>query len=249
MIRRVLGTLALLTLLLAFLTAITGCSSICLQSGSDTGNTTRAALIDQLFPSNPDQYFIDRITALLQKNGYMVDYFSGDQITVDLYRHLAARNYNLVVFRAHAGLLGNGTRADQKTCLFTNQPYRQTGEYFDQIQDRVVKAGVNNQPPLFGINAEFVLRSMQGKFNQTTVIMMGCNTLKKDDLARAFIEKGASAYAGWDSEVDLSYDQRVMLRLLDSLFKDSSLPTAVQTTMSDKGPDPDSGAELKYCCE
>ena len=35
--------------------------------------------------------------------------------------------------------------------------------------------------------------------------MMGCPCLYFDDLAQAFMEKGASAYLGWDAAVDLSY--------------------------------------------
>ena len=60
-------------------------------------------------------------------------------------------------------------------------------------------------PWVFAIGAEFVTRSMEGQFTNTAIIMMGCSCLYLDDLAKAFIQKGASTYLGWDASVGLDY--------------------------------------------
>jgi hypothetical protein len=168
MIRRIVLALALFTLLLPGLTAFSGCSS---------PEVRKAAIIDQLNPTEPNPDFITRATAVLENKGFKVDYFSGEAVTLELYRHLPAAGYNLIIFRAHSGLLGNEIRANQKTGLFSNQPYSQTGELFDRLFDRVVKAAVDNDPALFGTGADFVSQSMKGQFKNTTVIMMGCCSL------------------------------------------------------------------------
>jgi hypothetical protein len=111
--------------------------------------------------------------------------------------------------------------------------------------DRVVKAGVDDGLAFFGIGEDFVSHSMKGQFKNTTVIMMGCSSFEKDDLAQAFIEKGATAYCGWSTEVNLKYDEDVTFKLLDSIFELKSVAAAVTTTMQEKGLDPDTGAELK----
>jgi hypothetical protein len=223
------------------LMALSGCAAV-----PQDNRPASAAIIDQLNPSIPNSDFITRTTALLENTGFKVDYFSGDRVNLDLYRRLPSAGYGLIIFRAHSGLLGNGAKTDQKTCLFTNQPYSRTADLGDQLLDRVVKAAVDECPPLFGIGAAFVGGSMHGRFNRTLIIMMGCSSLEKDDLARAFLDKGALAYCGWNAEVKLSFDEDVTLKLLDVLAQQNSLETAVRTVMQDRGPDPQTGAELKY---
>jgi len=208
----------------------------------------RAAIIDQLNPSLPDPAFIEQTTSILQNDSFKVDYYQGAQITVDLYRKLPSLGYSLILFRAHSGLLGNGSKTNQKTCLFTNQLYSPTSEIGDQLTNRLVQARVNQDPPLFGIGADFVSHSMQSQFNGTTVIMMGCSSLESDDLARAFVAKGASLYTGWNAEVDLGYVENATLTLLNRLAGNNLLPAAaIKETMQAAGPDPYSGAELYSC--
>ena len=242
MVRRIILALAGCILLLPGLLAFSGCSSPEFRNTAEN----KAAIIDQLNPTEPNPDFVTRATANLENHGFKVDYFSGEAVTLELYRQLPAAGYSLIIFRSHSGLLGTGQKGDQQTCLFTNQLYSQTGELTDQLFDRVVKARVDNGPVLFGIGADFVSSSMQGRFQNTTVIMMGCSSFKKDDLAQAFIEKGAAAYCGWTTEVMLNYDEDVTLRLLDGILELNSMETAVNTAMQEKGPDPETGATLKY---
>lgn len=242
MSRRLILALAGCILLLLGLLAFGGCSSPEVRNTADN----KAAIIDQLNPSEPNPDFVTRATANLENHGFEVDYFSGEAVTLDLYRQLPVSDYSLIIFRAHSGLLGNGSKANQETCLFSNQLYSQTSELIDQLFGRVVTARVDNEQPLFGVNADFVRGSLHGQFKDTTIIMMGCSSLEKDDLAQAFIEKGAAAYCGWNTEVMLNYDEDVTLKLLAGILELDSLEVAVNITMQGKGPDPQTGAALKY---
>jgi hypothetical protein len=241
MFRRVIIALACILLLLPGLLFFSGCSA----PKPDNASWTRAAIIDQLDPTHPNPDFIAQATVLLEKKGFKVDHFSGESVTLELYRQLPESGYSLIIFRAHSGLLGNGSKADQQTCLFTNQPYRQMSEIADQLFNRVVKASVNTDPPLFGVGADFINHSLHGRFNKTVVIVMGCSSFEKDDLAQAFLDKGAAAYCGWDSEVKLDYDEGVTLTLLERFYELKSIDAAVRAAMSTNGPDPQTGAVLK----
>jgi hypothetical protein len=220
----------------------------CNGSSSGIPPEAKAAIIDQLYPSEPGQPFIDTLNTFLQDQGFKVDYFRGQDITVDFYRNLPARDYSLIIFRAHSGLLGNGAGNIEKTFLFTNEPYSDTSQIRDTFFNRLSRASVDDGPPLFGIGADFVNRSMRGNFNNAVVIMMGCSSLERDDLAEAFIGKGASAYTGWNSSVGLYYAEDVTLTLLGKLYREyMPLEAAVRGTMQEKGADPKWGSELKCC--
>ena len=105
---------------------------------------------------------------------------------------------------------------------------------------RLAKSRIDDKHPWdFRISADFVLLSMQGNFNRTFVIMMGCSTLDSDDLAQSFVEKGASAYMGWDASVGLDYVDNATVSLLERLFsKQVTIETAVPDTMQEKTTDP-----------
>jgi hypothetical protein len=102
-------------------------------------------------------------------------------------------------------------------------------------------------PWVFGIGDEFVTRSMQGQFNNTVIVMMGCSGLYLEDLGQSFVQKGASIYLGWDAAVSLGYvDQATPILVANLYDKQMTIKKAVDETMAVKGPDPDYGAFLKY---
>jgi hypothetical protein len=214
----------------------------------------KAAIIDQLYTLEPNQAFIDTATGIIESSGLQVDNYRGEEITVDFYRHLPTLGYKLIIFRSHSGLQSGTVHQDggdkpiQRTYLFTNETYSERAQVFEQLSDRLAKVRIDNKHPwMFGIVADFVRHSMQGQFNGTFVIMMGCSTLDKDDLARSFVEKGASACTGWNASVGLDYVDHATITLLERLVSNNvSLETAVRDTMQEKSADPNWGAVLKY---
>ena len=214
----------------------------------------KAAIVDQLYTLEPNQAFISEATTALQNNGFKVDYYKGDEITVDFYRSLPTLGYKLIIFRSHSGLqtgtahLSSGDKTVGRTYLFTNEPYSTTAHIGDQLSDQLAKVKIDETHPwAFGISAGFVRQSMQGNFDRTFVIMMGCSTLYMDDLAQSFVERGASAYTGWDASVGLDYVDHTTITLLERLFlNEVPVAAAVRDTMQEKSTDPNWGANLKY---
>jgi hypothetical protein len=217
-------------------------------SPSVTVSESKAAIIDQLYTLQANPAFIEQTTGILTGYGYKVDNYRGDEVTVDLLRRLPELGYRLIIFRAHAGLLGSGGKAIPKTCIFTNESYSETRHVTEQLSGKLAKARINEESPwVFAIGADFVSSSMQGKFNRTFIITMGCSTLYIPDLAKAFIDKGAVAYIGWDASVDLGYVDNATLVLLKELGADkASIKGALAATMKAVGPDPYWHAELQH---
>jgi hypothetical protein len=234
--------MVILAMIFPGLILLNGCSSPEIKTESG------AVIVDQLYSLEPNQDVVETMTSDLQKNGYKVDYFKGDQITVDFYRKLPSMGYKLIIFRAHAGILGSGGEMIKKTCLFTYEPYSESKYITEQLSDKLAKARTDTDHPwLFGIGSDFVKDSMQGKFDRTVIIMMGCSTLYIEDLAKSFINKGASIYLGWNATVGLNYvDQVTPAFLTRILSNDSSIEAAVTDTLKEKGIDPDFGATLNY---
>mgnify|MGYP001076260210 CR=1 FL=1 len=88
---------------------------------------------------------------------------------------------------------------------------------------------------------------MKGEFNNTVILMMGCSCLHIEDLAQAFIAKGASAYLAWNATVDLSYVDKATVYLIKQLCgRRKTIRKAVSGTMNTVGPDPKYNASLKY---
>jgi len=166
----------------------------------------KAAIIDQLCTLQPTPAFIEQTTQELTDYGFKVDVYHGDAVTVDLYRKLPAYGYKLIIFRAHSGLLGVDPRVVNRTWLFTAEPYSKTRHVTEQLTDQVTYAKTYDEGPwIFAISAKFIDKSMEGQFNDTAIIMMGCDCFHVKDLAQAFIQKGASTYIAWDVSVLLDY--------------------------------------------
>jgi hypothetical protein len=207
----------------------------------------RAAIVDQLYNVQPNQDFITKVTRELEDYGFEVDLYQGDEITVDFYRQLPSYGHKLIVFRAHSGLLAQ-EEVIRTTSLFTNEPYSSLEHVADQLDDRLVKARVDEQYPLvFAITPKFITQSMAEEFNSTAIIMMGCSCLYLTDLAMAFIDKGASVCLGWDGTVDLAYVDRATPYLMGQLCtEEATIREAVKSTRNVIGPDPKYNAVLRY---
>jgi len=100
---------------------------------------------------------------------------------------------------------------------------------------------------VFAVNSKFLLTSMTGRFQDTAIIMMGCGTTYLNDMAAAFGLKGASTYIGWDSGVGLGYvDEAALLLVKNLCIENLTIEEAVAETMAQEGPDPSTGARLRY---
>jgi hypothetical protein len=207
----------------------------------------RAVIVDQLSASQPNPAFADSARQILESDGYAVDYYSGDQVTVDLYRNLPEGNYDLVVLRTHStAVVSRGEEDLQAVSLFTNEPYSEEGYREEQLEGKVGFAQYSEEgPKWYGVTTSFVKDSMQGNFDDALVIGMGCQGLVNDLAAEAFSAKGAKAFIGWDSNVSAEHTDKATERVLQLITAEGLSPAdATAQTMSELGPDPYYGGSL-----
>jgi hypothetical protein len=218
------------------------------------GNAT-AAIVDQLSSLQENEGFIANVTKELEDYGFAVDLYQGSNITVDFYHRLPTYGYKLIIFRAHSGLLEQDGEVMSRTVLFTNELYDESHYRLEQAYEQLVMGGAcQNCTMMFGITPEFVsaqsvwgqASDMEGRFDGTVVIVIGCSGIALPDMAEAFIDKGASVYLAWDRSVGLNYVDEATPYLIEQLCSEQlTIGEAVDNTMAAKGPDPEYGAELK----
>ena len=198
--------------------------------------------MDQLSLTFPNPSFREEATSTLEQAGYVVDYYPGEEVTVDFYRHLPTLDYQLIVFRSHADRITGvwqGQEIDE-VILFTSEPYDDLKYLEERANKRLTIARYyEDGEPYFGISPDFVDDSMLGNFDDTVIVMMGCEGLLSDRTAEAFVQKGANTYISWDETVSATHTDAATERLLELLLlNDLSADDAVAQTMTDIGPDP-----------
>jgi hypothetical protein len=218
------------------------------QPSPDSVGELRAVIVDQLSSLQENETFITNVTKELEDYGFEVVLYQGDEITVDFYRQLPTHGYKLIIFRAHSGLLAEDEKVDYRTTLFTNEEYSMAKYVVEQLHDQLVMARVGEgYPMVFGIPPKFIRESMNGKFDDTVVIMMGCSGLFLEDLAEALVDKDASVYIAWNGTVELYYVDEATPYLIRQLCSGNlTIEEAVDGTMDVIGPDPEHGGGLKY---
>ncbi|MDO8612178.1 MAG: hypothetical protein Q7R32_05065 [Dehalococcoidia bacterium] len=223
-----------------------------LPGGDDDGPRT-AAIVDQLSLTQPNPDFIEHATDILERAGFVVDYYRGEQVTVDFYRGLPKLGYDAIILRVHSGQLwldaGEGVVTQEPyVSLFTGEPYSESKYLEEQRRARVVEAVYNEGEgtPIFAVAAPFIKHSMEGEFEGTLIVMMGCEGFGSDGAARAFLARGASAFISWDKQVSAEHTDAATERLLEKMLVER-LPVedAVAQTAAEVGPDPAYGAQLK----
>ena len=225
------------------------------QSGGQSGESPtvvpsagpRVAIVDQLALTQPNPTFVDAVTETLEEGGYAVDYYPGEQVTVEFYRTFPAQPYDLIIFRVHSALgRENGRPADWVT-LFTADSYRESWYVNEQKARRLSKVSYfEDGPAYFGIMPEFVRSNMKGHLQGSTVLMMGCDGLATETIAEALVERGAKAVVSWDGLVSADHTDATMEQLVRHLVSEGlPLREATDKTAAEVGPDPAYGSVLR----
>jgi len=208
----------------------------------------KAAIVDHLSLTYPNQTFIQTTTNILKQTGYTVDYYRGEEVTVEFYKNLPTHNYGLIILRVHSGLSKGG---NPPVGFFTSEAYSSQKYLYEQLTKQIVSVHYlpfnEGDPEYFGIWPGFIKQTMRGRFNGTVILVMGCDGLRYADMAEAFIEKGAKVYISWDKSVSASHNDLAIAHLLQHfLTENRTLKDAVEETLEETGPDPIYQGQLTY---
>lgn len=246
----VLGALALV--------AVAGVSAwLLLPRSEEPVGLQKAVIVDQLSLTYPNPDFIEEATETLEQAGYAVDYFPGEAATIRFFSSLPSYGYDLVIVRAHSARFQaerKGAQVDEAV-LFTSDLYSEEkvvnfeSSYPDasNVWPLSIVRYQDGGDRYLGIGPDFIEHRMSDNFEGATVILMGCDIFGGEELAEAFVQKGADSVVGWDREVSASHTDLTTSRLLELLVSpdDLSPEDAVAQTMSELGPDPTFDSTLR----
>ena len=211
----------------------------------------KAAIVDQLSLTYPNQTFRETATSTLRQAGYIVDYYAGEEVTVEFYRNLPTHGYGLIILRVHssAAELEGKEFVETPVGIFTSESYSQTKYAYEQLTDQLLMASYTmpQHPYYFAIVPKFVTSGMKGIFQNTIIIMMGCEGLNNTKMAEAFIQKGAKTYIGRKGSVLASHTDLATVHLLQHfVIEKQTLRTAINETIQEVGADPVYHSLLTY---
>ena len=236
----------------AILVAIVAIASFLIYSylkPSSNQTQLKAAIVDHLSLTAPNQTFIQTATTILETANYTVDYYPGEEVTVNFYKNLPTHDYGSIVLRVHSALR---EPEEPPLVFFTSQNYSTEKYVPEQIDGRIVPVAyypedVEKGILYFGITPKFVKQDMKGTFRDTTIIMMGCNGLTYNKMAEALTDKGAKVYISWSEAVLSSHTDQATTQLLKHLITErQTIKQAVTETREEVGPDPAHGSILVY---
>ena len=208
----------------------------------------RAIILDNLgldgqSPSNETIPFVQETRKLLERVGVKVDYVGVNDVTLEVYQNLA--KYNLVILRVHSGLL----IGDGMVCFFTSEPLPENlgkySEWFSKgyLANATLELHGGTKKHFIGVKPDFISNCLNGEFENSIIIAMGCNSLESYSMARAFVNKGALVYIGWTSDVTVNHTDSATLGLLKSFFEDNeTIKEAIDKAPADRR----TSAELTY---
>jgi hypothetical protein len=194
--------------------------------------TPKAAIIDQLGSTKLDeavrdvnQTFIEATEELLYERFSVLDYYS-DNATVEQYKQLASAGYKLIIWRAHTALDLNSSyiaiSTTDKIDSTDLDQYMENGQYDQYLENgQLTFCNITGDPQslYFSITPKFIEQVMTGTFQDTVIILMGCNGLQPGYLetAQALEAKGAKVIISWDNWVSASdndYGTSILLHYL-----------------------------------
>jgi hypothetical protein len=214
------------------------------QAVNPASSQLKAAIVDHLSLTFPNQTFIQTAITILKQAGYSVDYYPGEKVTVEFYRNLPTYEYKIIILRVHSTTGGYSIVG-----LFTSEIYSRQKYIYEQLTDQLYPLAYSytDREAYFGILPSFVELSMKGKFQNTIIVMMGCEGLNNTKMAEAFIRKGAKVCISWNKWVTAAHTDTATACLLQRLLiEKQTIKQAVTETMKEVGTDPTYNSQLTY---
>jgi len=197
---------------------------------SEVKFSLKAAIIDQLSEDFPNKNFVGNITEMLEEYNFTVTHYNYTQTKVEFFEGLAKGNYGIIILRTHAALRKDGSAVD----FFTSEHYSETKYKELQNERLLVKGELNISGTIkeyFAFTPTFV-EKLEGTFPKSIVIAMGCHSLNltvKQQMAKAFCDKGAMVYIGWSSWVSWQHSDNETLKLIKKLlYENKTIGKAVE---------------------
>jgi len=192
----------------------------------DYDGIPKAVIIDQLYNDYPNERYRNEVTEMLSKAGYKVDIVETAEVTLEFYKQLPSMNYKIIIFRGHS--LGESNGVTKSASLFTGEIYNHHKYIKEQFLDQVAigvpylfselreTGGVGSQPAnhtYFVVGSKMVDELMVGNFDESIIILAGCETMEGTLLADSLLKRGASDVIGWNGLIGV-YNNDMVIKFL-----------------------------------
>jgi len=131
-----------------------------------------------------------------------------DEVTVNLVRLIPTGNYHFVIMWGHSGL----------NDMATTEPYAPFHHVLEQLTGEVGRYLVQGND-YFSIQPGLIT-AMKGTLPGSLVLLMGCNTLSRPELAQAFLQKGSSMVVGWTGLVSIPVTNMFTVTLFEKILQE-----------------------------
>ena len=171
----------------------------------------KAAIVDQLGYSSPNEYFIQNLTNLLSKAGFEVKYYPSEEVTVNFYKQLVKENFGIIILRVHSGSRNDTNVID----FFTSEPYNEN-RHIEEAKKGYVSKGYIPEEDKYYFAVTPTLISAEATFYNSIIVAMGCSSLKHgyEGTAKTFIDRGAKVYIGWSNLVTANHSDKETIKFL-----------------------------------
>jgi len=203
-----------------------------------------AAIIDQLEENFPNPQFVSNVTSILEAAGFNVTHHKSEELDVNFFKGLASYDYGLIILRGHSALRKDNLTVD----LFTSEEFA-SNKYLEEQEKELLTRGRYLWEPnkfYFAITPKFI-ENLEERFPKSVIIAMGCWSLKPEceEMAEAFIRKGAKIYSGWTGLVGINHTDDETIELLKMLLEENkTIADAVANTTPDWDFPP--GSKMEY---
>ncbi|MCP8315884.1 MAG: hypothetical protein H3Z51_03355 [archaeon] len=184
---------------------------------------------------DPNQGFLTQANQTLSNAGFKVEIYLGGNVTVELFKNLPSLGYKLIGLRVH-------TAYDPDLVAFFTGTYAGSGYLTEQLFGWI-RIGQVEGKRFYAVTPRLIEEATgYARFHNSIIIVDSCFGLNSTSMARAFVEKGASAYIDWDQGVYSIYSDSATLALINYLLEGKTVWQAVSLTPKD----PDFGSEVYY---
>lgn len=221
---------------------------------NQSSKENQAVIVDGLI-NFPNQTFIEEASGILTDAGFDVEVVKPSDVTVEFYRTLPSKGYDLIILRVHCGPLrresAGGAYIPEGTVFFTTELY--TPDKYQGLQSKgllaVAKIRGDNENRYFAVPPLF-FEALDGNFENTTIILDSCYGFWSDApfiMSGTLRQKGVRMFIGWYGEVQAHHTDSAILALLKRLYIEGlTVSKSIDIVMNEIGPDPFYKSELLY---
>ena len=169
---------------------------------------------------NTEFNFSGKCKTILENNGYNVKIVKGENVTIKM---MMETNWekDLIIFRMHSGVFENDI------WFFTGEKYGNSKYVLEQLSGLV---NIGKCPSYnYTVNtfsSKFIENYMDFK-EDSTMILMGCNSLEELRFADAFHNKKCNVIIGWSGSISINETDTAILELITRWTDGDSMKSIV----------------------